>query len=169
MQMPGRNGKAVTGGGWAQGSTKVNGVTVNETLVIDSRAENTPPEYKAATSIEFTDGFTSGSTDEFVALIADASNTNTATGSGTGNGTGVVSGYRYQFNGKELDGDMDGNNYDYGFRIYDSRLGRFLSEDPLTAQYPFYTPYEYAGNSPIRFIDLDGAETYDNSAKYWSN
>jgi hypothetical protein len=30
--------------------------------------------------------------------------------------------------------------------------------DPLTASYPFYTPYQFAGNSPIYNIDLDGLE-----------
>ncbi len=47
---------------------------------------------------------------------------------------------------------------DYGMRIYDPRLGRFLSVDPLRNQFPFYTPYQYAGNKPIRFVDLDGEE-----------
>jgi RHS repeat-associated protein len=42
--------------------------------------------------------------------------------------------YRYGFNGKEKDNEAkgEGNQYDYGFRVYDPRLGRFLSEDPLT-------------------------------------
>ena len=48
--------------------------------------------------------------------------------------------------------------YDYGFRVHDARLGRFLSVDPLAPDYPWYTPYQYAGNKPIRFIDLDGLE-----------
>lgn len=43
-------------------------------------------------------------------------------------------------------------------RIYDSRLGRFLSLDPLTKEYPWYTPYQFAGNMPLRYIDLDGLE-----------
>ena len=43
-------------------------------------------------------------------------------------------------------------------RIYDSRLGRFLSTDPLAKTFPFYTPYQFSGNSPIKFIDLDGGE-----------
>jgi hypothetical protein len=43
-------------------------------------------------------------------------------------------------------------------RIYDSRLGRFLSVDPLTKSYPWYTPYQFAGNTPIWAIDLDGKE-----------
>jgi RHS repeat-associated protein len=64
--------------------------------------------------------------------------------------------YRYGFNGKENDNEVV--QYDYGFRIYDPRLGRFKSVDPLTKQYPFYTPYQFAGNSPIFAIDLDGKE-----------
>jgi hypothetical protein len=51
-----------------------------------------------------------------------------------------------------------GSTYDYGFRIYNPQLGRFLSVDPLTRSYPFYTPYQFAGNKPIQFIDLDGLE-----------
>jgi hypothetical protein len=43
-------------------------------------------------------------------------------------------------------------------RIHDPRLGRFLSVDPLTKDYPWYTPYQFAGNMPIVAIDLDGAE-----------
>jgi hypothetical protein len=45
-------------------------------------------------------------------------------------------------------------------RIYDSRLGRFLSVDPLTKSYPWYTPYQFAGNTPIWAIDLDGLEEF---------
>jgi RHS repeat-associated protein len=85
---------------------------------------------------------------------------------------------RYGFNGKENDdevkidangNEIQGSQQDYGMRIYDPRVGRFLSVDPLEGKFPFYTPYQYAGNCPIRFIDLDGAETFDNSAKYWKN
>jgi hypothetical protein len=43
-------------------------------------------------------------------------------------------------------------------RIYDPRVGRFLSVDPITRQYPELTPYQYASNSPIFNIDLDGLE-----------
>ncbi len=70
------------------------------------------------------------------------------------------SGYRYGFNGKENDNEVkgEGNQQDYGMRIYDPRLGRFLSVDPLTKEYPWYTPYQFAGNTPIQAVDLDGAE-----------
>ncbi|NII26636.1 hypothetical protein HB364_16220 [Pseudoflavitalea sp. X16] len=80
--------------------------------------------------------------------------------------------YKYGFNGKENDYEVKGwqNQQDYGMRIYDPRVGRFLSVDPLTQEYPWYTPYQYAGNKPIKFIDLDGAEEGDNSIeKYWEN
>ena len=51
--------------------------------------------------------------------------------------------------------------YDYGFRIYNPRIARFLSVDPLTSSYPWYTPYQFAGNSPILNLDLDGLEELD--------
>jgi RHS repeat-associated protein len=69
-------------------------------------------------------------------------------------------GYRYGFNGKENDNEVkgEGNQQDYGMRIYDPRLGKFLSVDPLTKDYPWYTPYQFAGNKPIRYVDIDGME-----------
>jgi RHS repeat-associated protein len=68
--------------------------------------------------------------------------------------------YRYQFNGKENDYDVkgDGDQMDYGNRIYDPRIGRFLSVDPITNKYPELTPYQFASNSPIVGSDLDGLE-----------
>ena len=67
------------------------------------------------------------------------------------------SNYRYGFNGKEK--DKDGSvQYDYGFRIYDPRLVRFKSVDPLTNKYPELTPYQFASNMPIIAVDLDGQE-----------
>ncbi|MGN6419487.1 MAG: RHS repeat-associated core domain-containing protein [Pseudobacter sp.] len=69
--------------------------------------------------------------------------------------------YRYGFNGKENDNEVkggDGLQQDYGFRVYDNRLGRFLSVDPITADYPELTPYQFASNSPIANIDIDGLE-----------
>ncbi len=60
---------------------------------------------------------------------------------------------------KDDDGEFGSiTNYDYGFRIYNPAIGKFLSVDPLTREYPYYTPYQFAGNKPIKFIDLDGLE-----------
>ena len=72
----------------------------------------------------------------------------------------ALGGYRYGFNGKENDNDVkgDGLQLDYGFRVYDPRLGKFLSVDPLTQSYPWNSPYSYAEGDLIRSIDVDGLE-----------
>jgi RHS repeat-associated protein len=76
-------------------------------------------------------------------------------------GRKMSGGYRYGFNGKENDNEVkgEGNQQDYGMRIYDGRIGKFLSVDPLTSKFPFYTPYQFSSNSPISSIDLDGLES----------
>jgi RHS repeat-associated protein len=67
--------------------------------------------------------------------------------------------YRYGFNGKETDRETGSTTtYDYGFRIYNPALCRFLSVDPLSPKYAWYTPYQFAGNKPIKFVDVDGLE-----------
>lgn len=73
------------------------------------------------------------------------------------------SGYRFGFNGKESDSETygSGNIYDYGFRIYNPRLGKFLSVDPLSGKFAFSSPYVFALNDVIRNIDFDGLETYN--------
>src|SRR6516164_8027634 len=74
----------------------------------------------------------------------------------------VGNSYRFGFNGKENDKEAkgDGNQQDYGMRIYDPRIGRFLSEDPLTRKYPWNSPYSFAEGDLIRSMDLDGLEKY---------
>lgn len=69
--------------------------------------------------------------------------------------------YTFGFNGKMNDNDVKGglgNQQDYGMRIYDGRVGRFLSTDPITKMYPELSPYQFSGNSPVQNIDLDGME-----------
>jgi hypothetical protein len=48
--------------------------------------------------------------------------------------------------------------YDYGFRIYNPSIGKFLSVDPLTKEYAALTPYQFASDRPIDGIDVDGLE-----------
>lgn len=48
--------------------------------------------------------------------------------------------------------------------IPEDALTRFLSVDPLTKKYPELTPYQFASNTPIQAIDLDGLERLDVSA-----
>ncbi len=69
------------------------------------------------------------------------------------------SSYRFGFNGKEKDSwSADGNIYDYGFRILNTKYGRFMSIDPLTKSYPWNSTYAFAENRVIDGIDLDGLE-----------
>ncbi|MBK7908975.1 RHS repeat domain-containing protein [Candidatus Pollutiaquabacter sp.] len=71
--------------------------------------------------------------------------------------------YSYGFNGKEKDNELkgSGNSYDYGMRMYDPRIGRPFSVDPLTHSYPHLSPYQFFSNNPILNIDLDGLEGVD--------
>jgi RHS repeat-associated protein len=76
--------------------------------------------------------------------------------------------YRFGFNGKENDNEVHGATgtfQDYGMRAYDTRVGRFFSVDPIAAFYPYFTPYQFSGNNPIKFIDLDGLEQDDPTVR----
>jgi RHS repeat-associated protein len=68
--------------------------------------------------------------------------------------------YRFGFNGKENDRYEWGNQLiqDYGFRLYNPAIGKFLSFAPLASEYPWNAPYSFAENSSIKFINLDGLE-----------
>jgi RHS repeat-associated protein len=63
---------------------------------------------------------------------------------------------RYRYVGKEK--DLESGLYYYGARYYAAWTCRFISVDPLSADYPFYTPYNYAGNKPVNKIDIDGMQ-----------
>ncbi|MGN6568048.1 MAG: hypothetical protein ACTHJ0_08855, partial [Flavipsychrobacter sp.] len=68
--------------------------------------------------------------------------------------------YRYGFNGKLKDNEWSGigNHLDFGARLYDSRIGRPITIDPLTYKFPMLTPYQFFSDNPIRDVDLDGEE-----------
>ena len=74
------------------------------------------------------------------------------------NRSGSVENYRYGFNGIEKDDEVKGysNSLDFGARIYDSRLGKWLSVDALQAKYPFASSYNFVLNTPIQAYDPDG-------------
>ncbi len=74
--------------------------------------------------------------------------------------TGNSPAYRYGFNGKEKDDELKGigNSYDFGARLYDSRVGRWFARDPKESKYPNLSPYNAFENNPIFFIDPDGKD-----------
>lgn len=68
--------------------------------------------------------------------------------------------YVFGFNGMLKDDEIkgSGNSLDFGARIYDPRLGRWLSIDPLADKYPGMSPYNFTANNPILYIDQDGKD-----------
>ncbi|MBI3141711.1 MAG: hypothetical protein HYZ16_02665 [Bacteroidetes bacterium] len=69
-------------------------------------------------------------------------------------------GYRYGFQGQEVDNEWLGlgNSYAFTYRIHDARTGRFYSVDPLADEYPWNSSYAFSENRVIDGIELEGLE-----------
>ncbi|MCB9319690.1 MAG: RHS repeat-associated core domain-containing protein [Lewinellaceae bacterium] len=63
---------------------------------------------------------------------------------------------RYKYNGKEQLTDHGLGWYNYGARFYDPSVGRFTTIDAFAEKYAFQSPYSYAANNPVKFLDVNG-------------
>jgi RHS repeat-associated protein len=85
--------------------------------------------------------------------------------------------YRFGFNGMLRDDEVKdlggytvppnegiGNSYDFGARMYDPRVARFFSLDPMKDKFSWQSSYVFAANNPVKFIDKDGKEPSQNQA-----
>ena len=63
---------------------------------------------------------------------------------------------RFKYNGKELERMHGLDWYDYGARNYDAAVGSWPTMDPLAEKYYSMSPYNYCGNNPIKYIDING-------------
>jgi RHS repeat-associated protein len=87
--------------------------------------------------------------------------------------------YKYKYNGKEWQDELGLNAYDFGARIYMPDIGRWPCIDPQAELLERSSPYVYALNSPLVYVDNDGelpilinGKTMDDSERadisYWT-
>jgi RHS repeat-associated protein len=70
--------------------------------------------------------------------------------------------YEYGYNGMRIDEELKGefNSYDFGARILDPRIGRWLCRDKESAKKPGLSPYQSMKNNPLVYIDPNGNDEF---------
>ena len=64
--------------------------------------------------------------------------------------------YRFGYTGHEKESDIAEGVYTTQYRLLDTRLGRWMSVDPLFVKYPGMSSYNYCAGNPVNIIDPDG-------------
>ncbi len=77
------------------------------------------------------------------------------------NNTIIARDHKYAYNVKEEQNELRLSWYDYGAKNYDASIGRWFNLDPLAEKLYEWSPYVYALNNPIYFIDPDGVMSQD--------